>query len=46
MFREAASAGVSPRAARIEGGSLNGRFEVAEPSSEYKVYMNWTSKKR
>ncbi len=30
----------------IEGGTLNGRFEVAAPSSEYKTYMNWTSKKR
>lgn len=30
----------------MEGGTLNGRFEVAAPSSEYKTYMNWTSKKR
>ena len=30
----------------MEGGVLNGRFEVAGPSSEYKAYMNWTSKKR
>jgi hypothetical protein len=30
----------------VEGGSLNGRFEIAEPSSEYKTYMNWASKRR
>ena len=30
----------------IEAGTLNGRFEVAAPSSEYKTYMSWTSKKR
>jgi len=30
----------------MEGGSLNGRFEVAPPSSGYKTYMGWTSKKR
>ncbi len=30
----------------IEAGSLNGRFEVASPSSEYKTYMKWTSKRR
>jgi hypothetical protein len=30
----------------IEGGSLRGRFEIAEPASEYKTYLSWTSKKR
>jgi hypothetical protein len=29
-----------------EGASLNGKFEVAPPGSEYKTYMSWTSKKR
>ena len=30
----------------MEGGVLNGRFEIAEAASEYKAYLNWTSKKR
>jgi hypothetical protein len=30
---------------RLEKGSLNGRFEIAPPGSEYKIYMSWTSKK-
>lgn len=30
----------------MEGQSLKGRFEVAAPSSEYKTYMSWSSKKR
>ena len=30
----------------LEGGSLNGRFEVGAPGSEYKTYLSWTSKKR
>jgi hypothetical protein len=30
----------------LDGGSLDGRFEIAAPSSEYKTYMSWTSKKR
>ena len=30
----------------MEGASLNGRFEVAGPGSEYKTYMSWTSQKR
>jgi hypothetical protein len=30
----------------MEGASLDGRFEVAAPSSEYKTYLSWTSRKR
>jgi len=30
---------------RLERGSLNGKFEVAAPGSEYKPYMSWTSRK-
>jgi hypothetical protein len=30
----------------MDGGSLKGRFEVAESAKEYKAYLNWTSKKR
>lgn len=30
----------------IDAGSLDGRFEIAAPSSEYKTYMSWTSRKR
>jgi hypothetical protein len=30
----------------IEAGSLNGRFEIGASSTDYKTYMNWTSKKR
>jgi hypothetical protein len=30
----------------MEGGALDGRFEIAAPGSEYKPYLNWTSKKR
>lgn len=30
----------------LEGGSLNGRFEVGAPAGDYKTYMSWTSKKR
>jgi hypothetical protein len=30
---------------RLEGASLNGKFEIAAPSDEYKTYMKWTSKK-
>jgi hypothetical protein len=30
----------------LEGTSLNGKFEIAPPSSDYKTYMKWTSKKR
>lgn len=29
----------------LERASLHGTFEVAEPGSEYKTYLNWTSKK-
>ncbi len=29
----------------MEGGSLDGRFEIAAPASEYQTYMSWTSKK-
>jgi len=30
----------------MDGGTLNGRFEIAAPSSQYKTYMGWTSKRR
>ena len=30
----------------LEGGSLQGRFETAASSSEYKTYLSWSSKKR
>ena len=30
----------------MEGGSLNGRFEIGAPSGDYKTYMNWSSKRR
>src|SRR5580698_7471828 len=30
----------------MEGGALDGLFEVAAPGSEYKTYLSWTSKKR
>jgi len=30
----------------LEGAAVNGRFEVGAPGSEYKAYLNWTSKKR
>jgi hypothetical protein len=29
----------------LDGGSLKGKFEIAEPASEYKTYMSWTSKR-
>jgi hypothetical protein len=29
----------------MENGSLNGKFEVAAPGSDYKQYMNWRSKR-
>ena len=31
---------------RLEQGSLNGKFEIAPPGTEYKTYLSWTSKKR
>jgi len=30
----------------LEDGSLNGRFEVAAPGSDYQTYLKWKSKKR
>jgi len=30
----------------LEGASLDGKFEIAAPSSEYKTYLSWASKKR
>jgi hypothetical protein len=30
----------------LEASSLHGRFEVAPPSSDYHIYMTWTSKRR
>ncbi len=30
----------------MEGGALDGRFEVAPPAGEYKTYLSWSSKKR
>jgi len=30
----------------MENESLNGRFEIAAGSNQYKTYMNWTSKRR
>ena len=30
----------------MEAGSLNGRFEVAAPGSDYQTYLSWKSKKR
>jgi len=30
----------------MESSSLNGRFEIAPLSGEYKTYMNWISKRR
>jgi hypothetical protein len=30
----------------LEGTELKGRFEVAPPSSDYKTYLSWSSKKR
>jgi hypothetical protein len=29
----------------MEGPSLNGKFEVGAPGSEYKAYLNWKSKR-
>jgi len=29
----------------MEGGSLNGKFEIGGQAGEYKVYMSWKSKK-
>jgi hypothetical protein len=29
----------------MESASLNGRFEIAAPKSEYKTYLSWISKK-
>lgn len=30
----------------IEGKVLKGRFEIAAPASEYKAYLNWSSRKQ
>jgi len=30
----------------MESSALHGRFEVGAPSSEYKTYLSWTSKRR
>ena len=30
----------------MEGGVLNGRFEVAAPDSEYKIYLSWKSARK
>jgi hypothetical protein len=30
----------------LEGKSLHGKFEIAAPSSEYKVYLSWSSKRQ
>jgi hypothetical protein len=30
----------------MDGATLDGRFEIAAPGSEYKTYLSWTSKKR
>jgi hypothetical protein len=30
----------------LEDGSLNGRFEVAAPSNDYKVYLSWKSARK
>ena len=30
----------------MDGGSLNGQFEVAAPGKEYQSYMKWTSVKK
>ena len=29
----------------LDGRALDGKFEVAQPGSEYKTYLSWTSKK-
>jgi hypothetical protein len=29
----------------MDGSSLDGKFEVAPPGTEYKTYLSWTSKK-
>ena len=29
----------------LDGASLNGKFEIAAPMSEYQTYMSWTSKR-
>ena len=30
----------------MEGSALNGRFEVAPPSSDYKIYLSWKSARK
>jgi len=30
----------------LENGSLNGRFEVAAPASDYKIYLSWKSARK
>jgi hypothetical protein len=30
----------------MDNSSLNGRFEIGAPASEYKTYLSWTSKRR
>jgi hypothetical protein len=29
----------------MNGSALDGQFEVAQPGSQYKPYLSWTSKK-
>jgi hypothetical protein len=31
---------------RLNGGTLDGKFEVAQPGAEFKTYLSWTSKKQ
>jgi hypothetical protein len=30
----------------IEGATLKGRFEIAQPAGEFETYLSWSSKKR